>query len=211
MHHLGHNRGKQRVGVHTQGKAKLQWRVFCWEDLEAGRSPRSGGCERTCSYIYRDRQGCNRLMQSLVFEVTPSASTYKWQADDAIEQTKFVASLIKLFQFVTGGAVPLRLIGVKAPDHPSCTCLTIPRTLRCPHIIAAAPKGQPPFTSTRMHRMLNTSDSTLSQDELSTPTSGSPRSTTPVKPGPPIVIWKRPIDVSQLPPIPPTPMPARPG
>ncbi|OSX67185.1 hypothetical protein POSPLADRAFT_1164468 [Postia placenta MAD-698-R-SB12] len=189
--------------------------IKVWEAAQDGKGRKSryiilSQASNGSGFIHKAKLNCNgafsvgktwkledlrevEVVNSLVFEVTPSASTYKWQADDAIEQTKFVASLIKLFQFVTGGAVPLRLIGVKAPDHPS------------------SPKGHPPFTSTRMHRMLNTSDSTLSQDELSTPTSGSPRSTTPVKPGPPIVIWKRPIDVSQLPPIPPTPMPARPG
>lgn len=63
-------------------------------------------------------------MQSLVFEITPSATTYRWQAENAREQTKFIASLIKLFQFVTGGTVPLRLIGVKVPDSATCTNLS---------------------------------------------------------------------------------------
>lgn len=58
-------------------------------------------------------------IQSLVFEITPSATTYRWQADNARDQTKFITSLIRLFKFVTGGTVPLRLIGVRDPDAPA--------------------------------------------------------------------------------------------
>ncbi|KZT73302.1 hypothetical protein DAEQUDRAFT_662326 [Daedalea quercina L-15889] len=62
------------------------------------------------------------VVNSLVFEISPSATTYRWQADNARDQTKFIASLIRLFQFVTGGTVPLRLIGVKDPDA-SVSCM----------------------------------------------------------------------------------------
>ncbi|EPT03352.1 hypothetical protein FOMPIDRAFT_1116298 [Fomitopsis schrenkii] len=59
------------------------------------------------------------VVNSLVFEITPSTTTYRWQADNARDQTKFITSLIRLFNFVTGGTVPLRLIGVRDPDGPA--------------------------------------------------------------------------------------------
>lgn len=75
---------------------------------------------RPCSRVQMCATCALVCLQSLVFEVTPSTTTYRWQADNVRDQTKFIESLIKLFQAVTGGTVPLRLIGVKLPDVSQC-------------------------------------------------------------------------------------------
>ncbi|CCL98161.1 uncharacterized protein FIBRA_00155 [Fibroporia radiculosa] len=189
--------------------------IKIWEAAQDGKGRKSryiilSQASDKSGYIHKAKLNCNgafsvgktwpleelrevEVVNSLVFEITPSATTYRWQADNPKDQAEFVASLIKLFQTVTGGAVPLRLIGVKMSDG-----------------VPAAKPSPPHFGSTRLRRPPTTeSDKTAHSgtSESAAADSLEHASTKPVSRNPPIVIWKRPVDVSQLPPFPPTPLP----
>lgn len=51
----------------------------------------------------------------MTFNIT-MARTYRWQSEDAQDQTNFITSLVKLFRMVTGSTTPLQLRGVQMPD-----------------------------------------------------------------------------------------------
>ncbi|PCH34283.1 hypothetical protein WOLCODRAFT_148347 [Wolfiporia cocos MD-104 SS10] len=131
------------------------------------------------------------VMNSEVFEITPSATTYRWQADNGRDLAMFLTSMIKLFQFVTGGSAPLKLIGVKLPDD----------------LLPSPEQPVPPYKQILVHRTA-ISEPTKQLDNAAQVVTPPPSPV--IKPGPPVVIWKRPLDVTQIPPIPPTPAALRP-
>lgn len=192
--------------------------VKVWEAVQDGKGKKSryivlSQASDGSGFIHKAKLNCNgafsvgktwkvedlreiEVVNSLVFEITPSGTTYRWQADNARDQTKFIASLIKLFQSVTGGTVPLRLIGVQVPDSSASPKAEAPPTsFRSPR----ASVQRAPLASTALPTQGDTPGSATSRQPLTT-----------TKPGPPVVIWKHPIDVSRLPPIPPSPATIRP-
>ncbi|KAF9814500.1 hypothetical protein IEO21_05051 [Rhodonia placenta] len=55
------------------------------------------------------------VLNPMTFNIT-MARTYRWQSEDAQDQTNFITSLVKLFRMVTGSTTPLQLRGVQMPD-----------------------------------------------------------------------------------------------
>lgn len=54
-------------------------------------------------------------IQPQAFNIT-MARTYKWQTENAVDQSNFLIAIIRLFRQVTGGAAALQLVGLDDPD-----------------------------------------------------------------------------------------------
>ncbi|KZT08778.1 uncharacterized protein LAESUDRAFT_757486 [Laetiporus sulphureus 93-53] len=181
--------------------------IKVWEAARDGRGKKSryivlSQTSDGSGFIHKAKLNCNgafslgktwkmqdlrevEVVNSLVFEITPSATTYRWQADNARDQTKFVSMLIRLFQYVTGGAAPLRLIGVRVSDGPAL-----------PKLSASSHK------SSRPQGILINADAMPTGDGTIEKLPPSPRS---LNSKPSVVIWKRPVDQPQIAPVPPIP------
>ena len=58
-------------------------------------------------------------VQPVAFNIT-LARTYRWQTENPNDQLDFLVSIIRLFRNITGGSIPLQIVGMRDPDAASC-------------------------------------------------------------------------------------------
>ncbi|KAK7695318.1 hypothetical protein QCA50_002508 [Cerrena zonata] len=73
------------------------------------RSARHGGYRNCVEW---------KVVHPVSFNIT-LARTYRWQTENPSDQADFLVSIIRLFRNITGGSIPLQVLGMRDPDSAS--------------------------------------------------------------------------------------------